>query len=105
MGRGVVLLPFLAAVPGIDWGGAGLATLHSGFDFGTSAKFDVFVGLGAGVFGNYWTPFSIGIAESSGVCWFLSDKLTLIAESVYMNGFGLAYSWLSYVGVGVQLKL
>ena len=35
---------------GFDWGAAGLWTLHKGFSFAKNADFDVYVGVGAGVF-------------------------------------------------------
>jgi len=105
MGRGLIGLPLFYGYAGIDYGAAGLATLHWGVDFGASTKFDVYAGLGAGVMGNYWTPFAIAFSQFAGVSWFLNDNLTLIVEDGYFNGFGYLSGWLSYWGVGVQVKL
>jgi hypothetical protein len=105
MARGVLGFPIFEGLPGIDWAGSGLATLHWGLDFGPLARFELYFGLGAGVFGNYWEPFNIGISECSGVNWFLTDNLTLVLEGNYLNGFASDNSWFSYLGAGVQIKL
>jgi hypothetical protein len=105
MARGIIGLPIFYGYAGIDWGAAGLATLHWGMDFGASSKFDVYAGLGAGVLGVPWSPFSVAFSQFAGVSWFMSDKLTLIVEDGYFNGFTALGGWLSYWGAGVQIKL
>ncbi len=104
MARGVVGFPIFYGYAGLEWGAAGLVDLHWGLDFGKSAQFDIYAGIGPGVCGTYGAPFAIGIAEYSGVCWFVDPKLAIIAENGYYNGFVLG-AWISYFGVGVQYKL
>jgi hypothetical protein len=103
MARGVVQLPLFIGGGWVDWGVAPLASLHTGFNFGKSLEFDVYVSLGLGIYGTTgtyytWSGVNFGFASFNGLAWKLSPKLFLLLDYGYIG-------WASNYGIGVLLKL
>jgi hypothetical protein len=103
MGRGVIQIPLFIGGGWIDWGAAPLASLHTGFNFGKSLEFDVYVSLGLGIYGTTgtyyaWNAVNFGFASFNGVAWKLNPKLFLLLDYGYIG-------WASNYGVGVLYKL
>lgn len=109
MGRGLIGYEFwniLYIGGGLDWGAAGLASLHLGFDFGTALKFDVYTSLGVGVLGlDSYAPFGIGFAEFTGVSWQVSDKFYVLVENDWIQAFALGLWGIDVTTLGIELKL
>lgn len=91
---------------GLYFGGAGFGTLHFSWrSLGLPSELsflnpiDTYIGLGAG----FSTYSGIGIAEFSGIAYYLNDKLAISAEDGYIGGFA-GYS--DFFGTfGLTLKL
>jgi hypothetical protein len=88
---GMGLFNFL---PGFALGAGGMATLHMGLVW----NLDFFIGLGLGA--EFLGGFGLGLAQTAGVCYKLSNSLTLLLTDSYIS-----YSGLGLYGVGLQLKL
>jgi hypothetical protein len=86
MGAGLVDIPY------IDIGVGAMATVHVGLIW----NLDFFLGLGVGA--NFSYTFPIGIAQTAGVAYKLSNSLTVMAIDTYLDG-------VSCYGGGIQLKL
>ena len=89
---GMGLFNFL---PGFGLGAAGMATLHMGLVW----NLDFFIGLGLGA--EIIPGFGLGFAQTAGVCYKLSNSLTILATDCYIGGS----TGLGLYGVGLQLKL
>jgi hypothetical protein len=103
MARGLIGFPFFLGGAWIDWGAAPLVSLHTGLNFGKSLEFDVYLGLGLGLYGttgtyHTWNPINFGFASFDGIAWKLSDKLFLLGEYGYVGSTSIA-------GVGVKMNL
>ncbi|HVO38902.1 MAG TPA: hypothetical protein VMV03_07725 [Spirochaetia bacterium] len=89
----------------VDWGAAPLVTLHWGMDFGGGAKFELYGGLGLGLYGTGGTYYAFtgygpffGFAGAGGAAWHFSDNFALIIESSYIG-------WAGMVGAGLKISL
>ena len=89
----------------IDWGAAPLVTLHWGTDFGKGLKFELYGGIGLGLYGTSGTYYSftgygpfIGFAGAGGVAWHFADAFSLILDSSYVG-------WTGVYGIGVKIDL
>ncbi len=103
MARGVVGVPFFLGSGWIDWGAAPLASLHTGFNFGKSLEFDVYIALGLGLYGSTgtywgWNPVNFGFASFDGIAWKLSEKFFILGEYGYVGSTSIA-------GIGVKMNL
>lgn len=103
MARGVIGLPFFLGGGWFDWGAAPLVSLHTGLNFGKSLEFDVYIGLGLGLYGttgtyHSWNLINFGFAAFSGIAWKLSDKLFLLGEYGNVGSTSIA-------GIGVKMNL
>jgi hypothetical protein len=104
MARGLLAFPFFLGSGWLDWGAAPLVSLHTGFNFGKSLEFDVYIALGLGLYGttgtyySTWNPINVGFASFDGVAWKLSDKWFLLGEYGYVGST-------SVYGIGVEMKL
>jgi len=87
MAAGIVDIPY------IEIGAGGMATLHMGLGI---VPLDFFLGLGLGV--DFYGGFSLGLAQTAGVAYKLSNSLTVMGTDTWLDG---AYLY----GVGIQLKL
>jgi hypothetical protein len=88
-----VMAAGLVDIPYIDIGAGAMATVHMGLSV---VPLDFFLGLGIGA--NFSYGFPIGIAQTAGVAYKLSNSLTVMAIDTYLNG-------VSCYGAGIQLKL
>jgi hypothetical protein len=103
--RGMVGFSSFLGYSWIDWGVAPMATLHWGVDFGAPWKFDLYVGIGAGVYGSAGSAYSlydnsgvhVGFASFDGVAWHFSKNISLISEGGYI---GTTSTW----GVGAEVQ-
>lgn len=88
----------------IDWGVAPMITLHWGVDFNGLLKFELYAGLGLGLYGTTGTYYSFaggpffGFASSDGVAWHFADNFSLILDYSYVG-------WTSVYGVGLKLNI
>jgi hypothetical protein len=90
----------------IDWGAAPMLTLHWGTDFGKGLKFEVYGGLGLGLYGtggSYYSSFSgygpfFGFAGGGGVAWHFSNNFSLILDSAYVG-------WTGVLGIGIKVDI
>lgn len=102
--RGIVGVPlWLAGIgAGIDWAAAPMATLHKGISLGPDLNFDVYVGLGVGVYGatnSYFdNPVHVGFATMDGIAWQLSPDFYLTLDYAYIG-------WTSIASLGVRFSL
>ena len=87
MAAGIVDIPY------IEIGAGGMATLHMGLGV---VPLDFYLGLGLGM--DFYGGFYLGLAQTAGVSYKLSNSLTVMATDTYLAG---AYLY----GVGIQLKL
>ena len=82
MARGVLQLPLFIGGGWVDWGVAPLASLHTGFNFGKSLEFDVYVSLGLGIYGTTGTYYAWSGAAGFGFASFNGDFLEALPEAV-----------------------